>query len=270
MLISIITINYNNKAGLQRTIESIISQNYVDVEYIIIDGGSTDGSVDVIKQYEDKITYWVSEKDAGIYNAQNKGIEKATGEYLLFLNSGDEFVSSNVLKDSSVFLNDGVDFVTGDMKVIQEGKPDWVYSAPKSVDFEHFYAGIIPHPATFIKKSCFDRFGKYDENLKIVSDWKFFVVAICRYNCSYKKINLLISKFYMDGISTVNKALDLEERKMVLQSEFPGFYHTYVNYAAYNTLLNTRRGRYLAQIDKYPFSRKILTAIMYAFTKIKI
>ena len=89
MKLSIITINYNHKEGLLKTIKSVVNQTYHDIEYIVIDGGSTDGSVDVVKQYEDSISYWVSEPDCGIYNAMNKGVAKATGEYCLFLNSGD-------------------------------------------------------------------------------------------------------------------------------------------------------------------------------------
>ena len=88
MKYSIITVNYNNKEGLRNTIESVIHQTYRDFEFIVIDGGSTDGSAEVLKEYDSQITYWVSEKDKGIYNAMNKGIAKATGDYLNFMNSG--------------------------------------------------------------------------------------------------------------------------------------------------------------------------------------
>jgi len=97
--LSIITVNLNNAEGLRKTIESVVSQTYTDYEYIIIDGGSTDGCVEIIKQYEDKITYWVSEPDKGIYNAMNKGILKAKGEYCQFLNSGDWLIKESILHD---------------------------------------------------------------------------------------------------------------------------------------------------------------------------
>ena len=97
--LSIITVNLNNKAGLQKTIESVFSQTFTDYEYLVIDGGSEDGSKELIKKYENKFVYWVSEKDKGIFNAMNKGILKASGEYLLFLNSGDYFYDSAVLDD---------------------------------------------------------------------------------------------------------------------------------------------------------------------------
>ena len=101
---SIITINYNNADGLRRTIESVVSQTFDDYEYVIIDGGSTDGSVDVIKEYENKISYWVSEKDGGIYNAMNKGVKASNGEYLIFMNSGDVFYRDKVLEDIMPYL----------------------------------------------------------------------------------------------------------------------------------------------------------------------
>ena len=103
MKYSIITINYNNADGLRRTIESVVSQTYADYEYLIIDGGSTDGSVNAIKEYEDKISYWVSEKDGGIYNAMNKGVKVAHGEYLIFMDSGDVFYNDRVLENIESF-----------------------------------------------------------------------------------------------------------------------------------------------------------------------
>ena len=97
MKFSIITINYNNKDGLEMTINSVLGQSFQGFEYIIIDGGSTDGSIDIIKKYESRIDYWVSEPDNGVYNAMNKGIRKATGDYINFMNSGDAYHSSSAL-----------------------------------------------------------------------------------------------------------------------------------------------------------------------------
>lgn len=112
MKLSIITINYNNRDGLQHTIESVINQTSHEFEYIIIDGGSTDGSVDIIKQYTNQIDYWVSEPDRGIYHAMNKGIDIAKGEYCIFMNSGDLFHNTSSIKDSINHL-DGTDIVNG-------------------------------------------------------------------------------------------------------------------------------------------------------------
>lgn len=98
MKISVITINYNNHDGLKKTIQSVVSQSYNDIEYIIIDGGSTDGSVDLIKEYNDKIDYWISETDNGCYHAMNKGVKVASGEYVIFMNSGDYFYADDIIE----------------------------------------------------------------------------------------------------------------------------------------------------------------------------
>src|ERR1700757_1115246 len=102
--LSIITINFNDQLGLSKTIKSVISQTISDFEFIIIDGASSDKSLDIIKHYADKISFWVSEKDNGIYDAQNKGIAKATGDYLLFLNSGDCFYNEHIVENFYSFL----------------------------------------------------------------------------------------------------------------------------------------------------------------------
>jgi len=112
MKYSIITVNFNNKEGLRQTIESVIHQTYRDFEFIVIDGGSTDGSVDVLKEYDSQIDYWVSEPDGGIYQGMNKGIKKASGEYLNFMNSGDCFYSSDVLEIVTSYQS-GADFIVG-------------------------------------------------------------------------------------------------------------------------------------------------------------
>ena len=119
--LSIITINLNNAEGLRKTIPSVISQTYCDFEYIVIDGGSTDGSVDVIKKYADKLSYWVSEPDAGIYNAMNKGIRKAGGEYCQFLNSGDWLVAPDVTERMAKDMPDCA-ICYGNMITIQNGE----------------------------------------------------------------------------------------------------------------------------------------------------
>ena len=116
--ISIITINYNNASGLEKTIRSVVEQTYNEYEYIIIDGASSDKSKEVIQEYQRYIDFWCSEKDSGIYNAMNKGIQKASGEYLLFLNSGDVLNNSAVLADIHGFLS-GEDFVYGDLVFVR-------------------------------------------------------------------------------------------------------------------------------------------------------
>lgn len=212
MKLSIITINYNNAQGLRGTIKSIISQNFKNFEYIVIDGNSSDSSKDVIEKYADKIDYWVSEPDLGIYNAMNKGIRQAKGEYLLFLNSGD------YLKDS-VFMQEIMDQLTGediiyfDLEVYYSAENIVYKSYPDSVNFEYFLTKTLPHPASFIKKRLFEKYGLYDEKIKICSDWAFFLNMIGDKKCSYKHVGSSFSVFFFDGISSAPQSVELMRKE---------------------------------------------------------
>lgn len=174
--ISIITINYNNADGLRKTIESVKAQNFSDLEYIVIDGGSSDQSVEIIKEYDGYISKWVSEKDNGIYNALNKGIKIATGEYLLFLNSGDHFYNKNVLTNNLEYI-DIYDIIVFDIHFSGFGK-DYIFKHPDELHFSFLFEETFAHQSVFIKRNLFKKIGLYDETLKIVSDWKFFINAI--------------------------------------------------------------------------------------------
>ena len=219
--LSIITINYNNLDGLKRTVESVVNQTWQEFEYIIIDGGSTDGSAEYIESQSDKIDYWVSEPDKGIYNAMNKGIAKATGEYLLFLNSGDELYDIEVLNKNSIAVHTE-DFVYFDIFLFYATETK-THEYPERLNFESFMNGSLGHPTTFIKRDLFGKIGLYDENLKIVSDWKFFMIAILKHGCSSRKVNAVLAKFYMDGISSNNEAEVELERQKVLEECFPEY-----------------------------------------------
>lgn len=220
MKLSIITINFNNRDGLQKTIDSVITQTWKEFEWIIIDGGSTDGSKELIEKYSSYITYWVSEPDKGIYNAMNKGIKVATGEYCLFLNSGDGLVSSDVLK--KVFQrNINTDFITGNMILLSNPirRIHGIHS--NNITCANMIFETICHPTTFIKKTLFDTFGMYDENLKIVSDWKFFFYCIIIRNCTIKYINEDIAFFNTEGISSTEISQVKIERNKVLTEYLP-------------------------------------------------
>lgn len=214
--ISVITINLNNASGLRKTIESVVSQTFNDFEYVVIDGGSTDGSVDVIKEYDDKITYWISEPDKGIYNAMNKGILKAKGEYLLFLNSGDWLVDEMVLQKCKPKLKD-YDILYGSLVYISNSKK--IINYPEKLTFSYLYKHSLPHPSTFIKKTAFKKAGLYNESARINSDWQFFIKSIFRHNCTYRRIDNKITVFYADGISHKKTSLDIIEKE---KSEFMG------------------------------------------------
>lgn len=216
--LSIITINYNNSEGLSRTIESVINQDCKDFEYLVIDGGSNDGSFDVILDNEQYIHYWCSEKDKGVYNAMNKGIVKATGEYLLFLNSGDFLFDSQILSKVMPLLN-GHGIVYGDL-VFRSSDKDEVKVYQDKWDLVSLYCDSLGHPASFIKRSLFENC-LYSEDLKIVSDWEFFFRKIVLEKVSYKHINRIVSVFDVYGVSS-NAEKCAVERKMVLHRFFPG------------------------------------------------
>ena len=221
--LSIITINYNNLEGLKRTFESVVNQTWQEFEYIVIDGGSSDGSAEYIDSQSQHIDYWVSEPDNGIYNAMNKGIAKATGEYLLFLNSGDHLYSDTVFEENNQHLGKH-DLVYFDIEVVGD-KFSKVVFYPEYLNFSYMFSGSLPHPATFIKASLFDEFGTFDENYKIVSDWKFFIVSLFKHNCSYLKVNTLLSIFYLDGISSDLKHREMlnQERQQILNTDFKNY-----------------------------------------------
>ena len=218
--LSIITINFNNKIGLKSTIESVISQTFSDYEYIIIDGGSTDGSVELIKQYADKISYWVSEQDAGIYNAMNKGIKKATGEYCLFLNSGDCLFDESVLKQA-FSLNPGSDIVCFDAMFVKDGIEE-LHTYPDEISFYYFYRGSLCHQSLLYKRFLFEKFGLYNEDYKVVSDWEFNIRSLIIHNCSYYHFSLTFVKYNFEGlcVSTEGLKINDKERKQVLSSLF--------------------------------------------------
>lgn len=202
---------------------SVFEQSWQEFEYIIIDGGSTDGSKQYLEMHAEKIHYWVSEKDSGIYNAMNKGIKAATGKYLLFLNSGDHFYHDLVLEQNILFLNK-YDLIYFDIKTVSNGNQN-IKKSPTRLTFSYFINDTLPHQSTFIKDSLFEKVGFYDESLMIVSDWKFFVESICKFNATYLKIGNILSTHYLDGLSAVpeNWPIILEERKKVLESEFKLF-----------------------------------------------
>jgi glycosyltransferase involved in cell wall biosynthesis len=232
--ISIITINYNNLIGLKRTLESVTGQSYSNFEYIVIDGGSTDGSKELLEKYADKISYWVSEPDRGIYHAMNKGIEKASGEYLLFMNSGDLFYGNEVLRENIDAIKN-VDLIYFDTLIIDENK-EYVKVFRSDLSIDYLFNDTIPHQGTFIKKTLFQIVGLYDESLRIVSDWKFFLLALIKYNCSYKKIEKILSIYYLGGMSSKkeNQSLNNSERNLVLATEFPMINNLLDNFSKVN------------------------------------
>jgi glycosyltransferase involved in cell wall biosynthesis len=252
--ISIITVNYNNLEGLQKTIASASSQTWQEFEHIIIDGGSTDGSVAYIESNASLFTYWVSEPDKGVYHAMNKGIAKANGKYLLFLNSGDHFYSEKVLAQNYQEIKDAA-IIYFNLQVV-EGPHIFIKDYPEVLSFSYFVKDTLPHPATFIAKKAFEKTNLYKEDFKILSDWKFFLDSICKYNLTYKKINTTLSTFYIGGMSSnpANRVIKKNEKQQVLQEEYPAYLQDLDDVIIYkNIVTNFRESRIIKFLVKLGF-----------------
>lgn len=222
-LFSIITINYNNKSGLQKTIESVRNQTFKDFEYIVIDGGSTDGSKEVIEANQSYFNYSVSEKDRGIYNAINKGLARATGDYVLCLHSGD-YLHDNLVLEKIAPVMTGEDIIYGDTFVFNSNHKlkEWLWLQSDVLDFNLFLKGSISHQSAFVRTDFHRKVGFYDEGFKIVSDWKFFLEACAVHKARTKHVKLIVSSFDGSGLSATAKELNNNERAKVLE-EFSFF-----------------------------------------------
>ena len=208
--------------------KSVLSQARTDFEYIVVDGASTDGSVSIIERYAPLFNgrlIWVSEPDHGIYNAMNKGIRMASGDYLEFLNSGDCLVSSEVVgRMFEALENKGkVSILYGNMlKDLSGGKVIRDRSfAGQEITFLGFFRGTLNHSPAYIRRSLFDEYGCYDESLRIVSDWKWYLQVIVLGGEKAVYADIDVTLFDMTGISETNKELDRAERKMVLDDLIP-------------------------------------------------
>lgn len=198
--LSIITINYNNVRGLNKTISSVISQTSKDFEYIVVDGDSKDGSREFIERNASYISAWVSEKDKGIYDAMNKGIAMSHGTYILFLNSGDSLVSNNVIEQvNNLIQKDDCDFISGSM--IYEDERLGTKVPPANISIWYMITNFLPHPSTFIKSEMLKK-RPYRLDLRIISDWEQMFYEISKNDATYRRIDLTISSFDCSGIST--------------------------------------------------------------------
>lgn len=218
-VLSIITINYNNASGLQKTMDSVLNQSFSDYGYIVIDGGSSDDSRKIIEKLQSKLAYWVSEPDKGIYNAMNKGIKQAKGDYLLFLNSGDYLADKDVL--SRVFKSNlTADIAYGNMLIEKTDGTIELGYMPDKITFKQMVVDTLWHPVSFIKRNLFDKYGLYNEDYKIVSDYDFFFKTIIKNSVSTQYLNFTISVYNLTGLSSLpaNKAKEQAERKKVLES----------------------------------------------------
>ena len=236
-MLSIVTINFNNKSGLAKTIESVINQHYKEVEYIIIDGGSTDGSVELIESYKDHLKYWHSEKDNGIYNAMNIGLSKASQEYVLFLNSGDSLYNNEVLETIQPYFKAGAGIIYGDLHKIRPSGKTLIRCFDGPVSFYTFFSQrSLPHPSSFIRRGLLLQTGGFDEDMKLASDMKFFAEAAIVLQCTLQYVPLLVTIFPLDGASAGEEAQIIirNEFQTYLKTRFPLLYDDYVRFSDTN------------------------------------
>lgn len=255
MKLSIVTINYNNKVGLQKTIDSVICQTWKDYEWIIIDGGSTDGSKALIEQYQQNFAYWCSEPDKGIYHAMNKGIQKAKGKYLQFLNSGDTLHSSQVLEQ--VFaetLED--DIIYGELRYVTKDSR-WIVRYPQKLTLHYFLCQSIGHPASFIKATLFKE-NEYREDFKIISDWYNFYLWF-RDGKSFRKIDVVIADYDTTGISSVNIDQINHERDVVFNELFGEENRKFIEESVLlQKIYEDVKGYGILPLNKYGHKRQII------------
>jgi glycosyltransferase involved in cell wall biosynthesis len=219
--LSIITINLNNAIGLEKTILSVINQTYNNFEYIVVDGASIDQSNEIIKKYANQLTYWISEKDSGIYNAMNKGIKIAKGEYCLFLNSGDTLISNNILNTVFPDIFDE-DIVSGSVLMVKQNQKKILKNIHTSdFTFCDLFESSLNHQASFIKRSLFEKYGFYDESFRIVSDWLFTVKVLGLSGATYKFIDIVIAEMDPDGVSSNNSSFYFSENIPALEKYVP-------------------------------------------------
>jgi glycosyltransferase involved in cell wall biosynthesis len=221
--ISIVTVNLNNASGLKVTIDSVLMQNY-KANFVIIDGGSNDGSIEILREYDKHISYWVSEKDSGIYNAMNKGIRHATGNYLMFLNSGDALVDSIVIEKCASLIesNSGIDILYGDyfLKSMTQSVNNPYKRQPEQTSILGLKQATLNHQAALFKKALFIEFGLYPEQFKIASDYWLFIVSILSGKV-FKHIDLLMVNYNIDGISTLNYRAYGKEMALIWEQYAP-------------------------------------------------
>lgn len=245
MKLSIVTINYNNAEGLRRTLESVAAQTYREIEHIIVDAASIDGSVDIIKDYARACRYpvvWSSEPDGGVYAGMNKGIKKATGEYIYILNSGDELAGPEVTARMIAALNDGMsrdkslndggmDILIGNIVQVyadgkrkverRESRVKGQEPQPIESSMLTFYKGTIPQDAAFVRRELFEKYGYFDEKMKICADWKLYLNMIALGGVQPWYVDIDVVQFDMSGISNTNNELRLAERRAYLEEVLP-------------------------------------------------
>lgn len=217
-LISIITVVFNGEKHLEQTIQSVITQSYDNVEYIIIDGGSTDGTLEIVKKYEDQIDYWVSEKDQGIYEAMNKGLRLVSGNLVGYINADDYYMSDILFDMAEVYQQEHKDVIYGDVCYIDENRQENIPAHSTGIKYGfHPYSlkwiwvkMLFAHPASFISLRTYKKYGDYDRRFKIAADYDLFIRLVQK-GVTFYYYQKIFSGFREGGISTTDMKLLQQE-----------------------------------------------------------
>jgi len=206
MKISVITVVFNNVSTIGKALASVKNQTHQDIEHIVIDGGSTDGTLDVIEQYSANITKFVSEPDHGIYDAMNKGLSMATGDLVCFLNSDDMYVDSHVLERASrIIEQDSLDAIFADVTYFRADNPEKIlrrYSSSRFSPEKIAYGWMPAHPTLLMRKAVFDRIGGFKSSYRIGGDFEFIARAFGKGELKYRYLPEVLVKMQMGGAST--------------------------------------------------------------------
>lgn len=228
MKISIITVSYNSSKTISETLKSVQNQTYKNIEYIVIDGASTDNTTTIIKKFKDIISYWASEPDKGLYDAINKGIEKATGEYVGIINSDDVFYEDDTIEKIAKYLsaNPDLDAVTGDIVQHKNNRIIRKYSS-KNWTPEKLKRGFMPpHPSVFIKTKLFEKLGYYRQDYKIGADYELIIRYFLKNKISYKYCNIITTSMAVGGASSSG----LKSYKTITKEIKKAFYQNDIKY----------------------------------------
>lgn len=240
MLVSIITINYNNLEGLKKTIKSVFEQTYTDIEYIIIDGNSSDGSAEYLESLKNKFNYYLSEPDKGIYDAMNKGIDKVNGNYVLFLNSGDTLYNASVVEEF-IKQNPVEDIVYGDAMLLYNDKEPVRKYMPSNLGGATLFTKTVTHQAMFHKVNVFEN-EMYDLRYSMIADWVFYNTVVHINKGSYRYVNFVVTNYDMSGLSSD------KDNAAIIKKERDLFYNE--NAAYFNPLLREHKELTLKRIKE--------------------
>lgn len=241
MKISIITVCLNAKNTIEKTLLSIFNQTFKDIEVIVIDGASKDRTLEIIDKYKDKISHFVSEPDNGIYDAMNKGIKLATGDFICFLNAGDTFYDNNILEKvaQKLIKNPECKFLFGDAEYISEKGSKVVRYENMKNDFSIIFDNIC-HQSIFYHKSLFEQFGLYSDKYKIYADWDFNINCLAKNKVKAIYLQAIICKFQLGGTCSTpeNKKICKKEKQLLIEK----YYSEYKCFIAMNDFLRSNLG----------------------------